>query len=100
MKPDAIIAIRFKTTGEGGRQGPLLIADHPFGCPVFIDGEAFDCRFVVRDQAFELGATYEIPIKFLRLDLVASHLRVGKVVTLWEGKEIGSGQIVRIESQP
>ncbi|MGB2621828.1 MAG: hypothetical protein WA857_01120 [Candidatus Acidiferrum sp.] len=97
MKPDAIIEIRLKTTLEGGRQGAIVITQHPFGCPLFVDGEAFDCRFLVENQTLELGNTYKLPIKFLRPDLVLSKLSVGKSLTLWEGKDIATGKILRLE---
>ena len=99
MKPDAVIEVRFKTTAEGGRQGAIVIPEHseiPYGCPLFVDGEAFDCRLLLKGRTLELGGTYELPIAFLCPDLALPKLSVGKAVTLWEGKEIGTGKIVRV----
>jgi hypothetical protein len=96
MKPDAIIKVRFKTTAEGGRQGPIIIGQTPYGCPLFVEGEAFDCRLLVSAQTLQLGNSYELPIKFLNPNLVLSKLSPGKSVTLWEGKEIATGEIVRL----
>lgn len=96
MNADAIIETRFKTSAEGGRNEPISIRDIPYGCPVFVGREAFDCRFMVENRTFELGQTYDIPVKFLRADLVLPLLALGTPVILWEGKEIATGKIVRL----
>jgi hypothetical protein len=96
MKPDAIIKVRFKTTAEGGRQGPIIVDETPYGCPLFVEGEAFDCRLLVSGQTLRLGAAYELPVKFLSPHLALSKLFPGKTVTLWEGKEIATGEVVRL----
>ena len=69
---------------------------HRFGCPLFVAGEAFDCRFLITDQTLELGGTYEVPIQFLSPELVLPKLSVGTTVTLWEGKDIATGKVVRL----
>jgi hypothetical protein len=97
--PDAIIEVRFKTTGEGGRQNNIVIAETPYGCPLFVDGEAFDCRLLLTGQTLVLGGTYELPIKMLRPDLALKKLSTGKTVSLWEGKEIATGKVVRLSSE-
>jgi hypothetical protein len=96
MKPDAIIKVRFKTTAEGGRQGPIVIAEKPFGCPLFIGEEAFDCRLLIEAQTLSLGETYELPVKFLAPDLALPKLSPGKAVKLWEGRDIATGEVVRL----
>ena len=99
MNPDAFITVRFKTTAEGGRQGAIVIPERPeyhYGCPLFVDGEAFDCRLLITGQTLQLGETYELPIKFLNPDLAVSKLSPGKLVTLWEGKDIATGKVVRL----
>jgi hypothetical protein len=95
-QPQAIIRVRFKTTAEGGRKGPIDYGPRRFRCPLFIDGEAFDCGFLVKDKVFELGETYEIPIAFFRPDLVLPMLSPGKPIKLWEGKDIAVGIVVRL----
>jgi len=96
MKADVIIEVRLKTTAEGGRLEAIRIAEKPYGCPLFIDGEGFDCRLLLTHQTLELGEVYELPVKFLRGDLALPKLSVGKPVTLWEGKEIAIGKVVRL----
>jgi hypothetical protein len=96
MRPDIIIEVRFMTTNEGGRTGAIMITTAPYGCPLFVDGEAFDCRFLLEDQILELGCTYEVPIKFLRPDLALPKLSIGFPVKLWEGKDIATGKVVRL----
>ena len=97
MIPDAIIRVRFKTTAEGGRQGPIVVGDTPYGCPLFVEGEAFDCRLLITSQTLHLGETYELPVKFLRPELVLPKLSPGKPLELWEGREIATGKVVRVD---
>lgn len=96
MKPDAIIKVRFKTTAEGGRHGPIVIGETPYGCPLFVDGHAFDCRLLINAQTLHLGETYELPVKFLNPDLVLPKLSPGKPLKLWEGKDIATGEVIRL----
>jgi len=96
MRSDAIIKVRFKTTAEGGRQGAIIIVEHHYGCPLFVDGEAFDCRLLILGQTLQLGETYELPIKFLNPQLVLPKLSPAKSISLWEGKEIAVGEVVRL----
>ena len=91
---DATIQIRFKTTAEGGRIGP--IQGKQFSCPMLISGEAFDCRLETGGRILELGETYEVPIRFLNPQLAVPKLTVGKEVVLWEGKEIATGRVLRL----
>jgi len=99
MKPDAIIKFHFKTTAEGGRQNDIVIQERPehhYGCPLFVEGEAFDCRLLVNARTLRLGETYELPVKFLHPDLALPKLSAGKLVRLWEGKDIATGEVVRL----
>ncbi|MGD0586406.1 MAG: hypothetical protein ABSA86_11650 [Oryzomonas sp.] len=94
MKPDAYIRVRFKTTAEGGRQG--AIEGNIYGCPLFVNGEGFDCRLFHEGRTLQLGETYEVAVKFLNPDFVMPMLSPGKSITLWEGKEIATGNVVRL----
>jgi hypothetical protein len=95
MKPDVIIEVRFKMASEGGRQGDILGGEF-YGCPLFVEGEAFDCRLLLSGRTLQLGETYELPVKFLNPALVLPKLLPGKSVKLWEGKEIATGKVVRL----
>lgn len=96
MKPDAIIKVRFKTTAEGGREGNIVIKEIPYGCPLLVESEAFDCRLLVDGRTLQLGEAYELPVKFLNPDLALPKLSPGKTVRLWEGKDIAAGEVVRL----
>jgi hypothetical protein len=96
VKPDAFIKVRFKTTAEGGRQGAVVIGNTSYGCPLCVEGEAFDCRLLLNDRTLQLGETYELPVKFLNPDVALRKLSAGKSVTLWEGKDIATGEVVRM----
>ena len=96
MKPDAIIRVRFKTSAEGGRAGPIVIGKRHYGCPLFVGSEGFDCRLLVTARTLHLGESYELPVKFFAPELALPLLSPGKAVRLWESKDIASGEIVRL----
>ncbi|MDD5276205.1 MAG: hypothetical protein PHR16_08990 [Methylovulum sp.] len=94
MVPDAYIEIRFRTTEENGRK--TTVSGDFYACPMFIDGEGFDCRLLIKGMELVLGTWYKVPVKFLNRDLVLPKLSVGKIVTLWEGKDIADGKVLKI----
>lgn len=94
MKPDAIIEVCFITTAEGGRHGP--VKGSFYGCPMFVDGEGFECRLLLEGQVLQLGESYEVEVKFMNPDLVRPKLSPGKSVSLWEGREVAKGKVLRL----
>lgn len=78
---------------RGGRQ--TAVKGDFYACPIFIDGEGFDCRIFIKGRTLELGKWYELPVKFLNKDHALPKLTVGKSVTLWEGKTVGEGKVLR-----
>lgn len=97
MTPDAIIRVRFLTTLEGGRENSVVAKG--YGCPVLIDDHGFDCRFCVDEfTVFALGETYEIPVKFLNPQSALCDSNLEREISLWEGKIIAKGSIVRVLS--
>lgn len=95
MMPDAFLEVRFKTTEEGGRNTP--VKGDFYACPLFVDGDGFECRLLIKGQTLELGNLYEVPVKFMNKELILPKLDIGKVVMLWEGKDVGSGKVLRFE---
>lgn len=101
MEPDVIIEVRFKTTAEGGRLtaiGGTAVVDY-YACPFVIEGEAFDCRLLLGKRRLELGETYEVPVKFMSWQLVHPKLRAGASFALWEGKDVATGKVLRLQSK-
>lgn len=95
MNPDAIIKVRFLTKLEGGRNEP--ISKMPYGCPLMINGQGYDCRFIANQHdCFKLGETYEIPIKFLNPSLALMSISESNEITLWEGKIIAKGHVIKV----
>ena len=94
MQPDAMITIRFLSPEEGGRS--QAAGGRTFGCPMFIDGEGYDCRLLLEGLVLQTGKLYEVPVKFLRRDYADARLHVGNPITLWEGRTIASGTISRV----
>jgi len=95
MEPDAIVRVRFKTPQENGRRSAIVGGTY-YGCAFFVDGEYFDCRLLLAGRQLDLGGTYEVPVAFLRPDLVLEKLSAGKTFVLWEGTDIAAGELVRI----
>jgi hypothetical protein len=100
MKPDIYIKVRFRTSEEGGRKTSVKrktpLGPDFYGCPLMIDGKAYDCRLFIGDNEIELGKYYEIPVKFLDKDLALPNISIGKDITLWEGKQVADGKVTRI----
>jgi hypothetical protein len=103
MKPDIYIKVRFKTSKEGGRNTSVKrktpLGPDFYGCPLVVDGKAYDCRLFIGNEEIELGKYYEIPVKFLDKDLALPNLSIGKNVTLLEGKEVADGRVIKICNQ-
>jgi len=96
LKPDVLARVHLYRTEEGGRGNSITIGR--FGCPFFYNGEAFDCRILLDQVGITLspGDTAEVPIKFLRPDLVKQRLQAGAKFKLWEGKDFADGEVLEI----
>lgn len=91
--PDAVIRVRFLREAEGGRRTD--ISNSAYGCPLFISGQAFDCRFAdTTEYVYCLGHEYTIPVKFLTPNLALPLLSIGHKISLWEGKTIAEGMVL------
>lgn len=96
INKDALIKVRFLTPQEGGRNHDIV--GEKYGCPLMINDEGFDCRFVLdTEKHFILGETYNINIKFLNPYHAGKVLKEGQKITLWEGKTIATGKIVTLD---
>lgn len=99
MKPEVTIRVRFGTTAEDGRKQAVIIKDQPlYRCVLRIGDHAFDCRILLQNKTLQLGESYELPIKFVSPDLALPNLRPGLSISLWEGKNIASGEVVTVQS--
>lgn len=99
LEPDAVLEVRFLTTEEGGRASP--VESDRFGCPLLINRRGFDCRFVLEGtKRFEPGETYQVEVKFLDPDAALKEIQAGAAISLWEGREIAKGGILRILALP
>ncbi|MBZ5796089.1 hypothetical protein K8353_38845 [Burkholderia contaminans] len=84
----------------------ILLTAHARGmlavqaCPLVIDGQYFDCRWLVDGRALELGHEHDVPVKFLSFALVAPLLAVGKEIQMWEGGVFADGVITDICRTP
>ena len=100
---DALVQVRLRATETGGRKTaipPIL-----YRGPIFFGeqrDQANDCAFFFN----EVGVTAEpggpavtVPIKFFVPELVVDRLRPGVRFTLWEGRDIGEAEIVKVEQK-
>ncbi len=96
MQPDIIARVTMFAFDKGGKSS--AIPPIRYGCPLFIDGQGFDCRLLVDQVGHELqpGTTEEVPIKFLFFDLVRSRLVPGARFTLWEIRNFAEGEVLRV----
>lgn len=96
--PDANIRVRFFPEAEGGRRTDVTACE--YGCPLLVDGQGFDCRFMpTTETVYSLGQEYEIPIKFLSPEMALPLLSVGRKISLWEGRPIAEGTITWVRKQ-
>jgi hypothetical protein len=99
--PQALIEVRFKTAEEGGRRSAIYRTPlkNFYSCPMGLDGEYFACRLYLEDEVkLEPGGTYCLQVRFLNPALVLPRLRSGKEITLWEGKPVAEGKVLRVSA--
>jgi hypothetical protein len=89
-----LIELRFKPSNEGGRSAD--VSGDVYGIPLVVGGEAFDCRLLLDGKTLKLGETYTVPAAFLRPELVLPQLSPNQKVSLWEGREIGTGRVITL----
>jgi hypothetical protein len=99
-KADAVVRLTLRATEKGGRKSaiPAIV----YRCPVFFGDqrkEANDCAFFldeIESKAEPGGSSITVPIKFLAPELVADKLRPGAKFALWEGRDIGEAEVLKV----
>lgn len=94
MQPDIIINVRFIPKSEGGRDG--AVQGETYSCPLFVNGDGFDCRLLLNGRCLELGEFYEVPVKFLYRDKAMPNMKPGLEIFLWEGRSVAQGIITEV----
>jgi hypothetical protein len=100
INPDATVRVHLFPADAGGRQ--TAISSPQYGCPIFFSGQreqGYDCRLLLDQTGAILepgGPSVVVPVKFLSPELVSSFLRPGARFALWEGKDIGEGEVVQV----
>ncbi len=94
MSPDAYLEVRFKTPREGGRSTAVGGRSSFYACPLFVDGKGFDCRLLIGGSTLKLGEYYRLPVIFLCPEEALKHLAVGKLVTLWDGRDVAVARVL------
>lgn len=99
-----IATIHLLRTEEGGRRQPLPVM--AFSCPLFFESvpalseHGYDCRILVNEHGAPIvpGETVDgIPLLFLSEEEVLPHMKPGVYFSIWEGKTIGHGSVLRVE---
>ena len=91
--PDAVVAVTLLPPGAGGRNGQIL--PRWYGCVMLVQEEGFDVRLRL-DSAFSLGTTRKVGLDFLSHELALRSIKTGTRFRLWEGKVIGSGEVLEM----
>ncbi|MBX5463744.1 MAG: hypothetical protein IRZ28_21985 [Steroidobacteraceae bacterium] len=99
-KPDAIVRLTLRATHEGGRKSaiPRIV----YRCPVFFGDQrkdANDCAFYldeVEGTAEPGGPSVIVPAKFFAPERVADKVRPGIKFALWEGRDVGEGEVLQV----
>jgi hypothetical protein len=97
MEADVIIRIRLVDPIDGGRNSPIVGPD--YRCPMFIRGNGFDCRLFDLGAGIQFGKDYDVGAMFLSPGDALLGAYAGEDITLWEGKTIATGKIVRVLSR-
>jgi hypothetical protein len=94
QKPDIMAKIRMYSHAEGGKC--KVISDDQFGCPLYFEGEGFDCRLLLTPviSSLHAGDTAEVPIQFLYPEYIKSRLKKGDKFTLWDLRTFAEGEIL------
>ena len=100
----ALAKIKLKPTEEGGKSVSMGNGGD-YSCPVFftnvvgLSDRGYDCRLLLKrvEVTIAPGQTVEnVPLAFLSPEEVFPCLRIGIVFKLWEGGEIGEGEITAL----
>ncbi|MEI2260872.1 MULTISPECIES: hypothetical protein [Stenotrophomonas] len=94
MRFDAVVSVRFLQSAEGGRRTDIV--GQVYACPLFVAGRVFDCRVLLQEGRAVLGESYELPVAFLFPEDALAVANVGEDVSLWEGRTIARGRILRV----
>ena len=91
---DAYVRLRFLPSHEGGLkrdvQGTSIRAT------IVVEGVYSSCQIYAQDGVLRLGETYEVPVAFAAPGVVRPLLHPGTGFTLWGGRTVASGVIVRL----
>lgn len=99
--PDIIATIRFRTTAEGGRNGPILT--DTLRCMMVFGPEVFDCLLMLQQVGnVQLGEIVTVPMRFLVADLLRGKLKPGDKFYLRDYRVIADGEVksVLLEGKP
>lgn len=98
FRPHILAEIRLLKTTEGGREQPA--PSDFFDC--LAGSEHFEMRMDLRGiGSLSPGSTAQVPIQFLRPELILMWLAVGTVFSVKEaGKIIGSGKTLEFYDVP
>lgn len=93
--PHILAEARLLKTAEGGREHPT--PPDFFNCSVGTGGEYFDLRMDLRGiGSLSPGSGAQVPIQFLRPELILMWLPVGAEFSLSEIRTIGGGKVLEV----
>ena len=95
VAPQVAALIQITAKESWGRTPPQLGVEFRF--PLVVGGLAYIARFSVSDgDAFSRGMPIEVPIEFMFPDKALPRFTPGTQFTIWDGKDIGTGKVLRL----
>jgi hypothetical protein len=96
IAPDILAKVIMFLPEAGGKK--YAIPPVQYGCSLSLGGQLYDCRLLLDQVGLSLSAgnTLNVPIKFLRLDLVKDQLLLGANFSLWEMRYFAEGVILEV----
>jgi hypothetical protein len=95
LTPEIFARIELYPTSADGRKGPL--PDGMYRGVLGVAGEHYSIAFVPPAGVLvQPGDAVEVGVQFLFPELALPHFAVGTEFTLWEGRDIGRGRVLRV----
>jgi hypothetical protein len=95
VSPQIFAKVTLLPTAVGGRKTPILSGD--FRSVLGIGHEHFSARLEIPEGIhFEPGSTMDLGIQFLFPEAALPNFPVGTTFTVWEGRDIGHGQVTSV----
>ena len=94
VTPHVVAKVTLSLTLKVGKR--FAQADKSFREILGLGDEHFSARFDVPDRTFSAGETVQVGIQFLVPEHALPKFSVGTEFTIWEGGDIGRGEVIEV----